>query len=89
MFDRWIRGMKDRRAAARIHARLRRASLGQLGDVRYLGEGLHEMRIFHGPGYRLYYVYRDDAVVLLCGGTKSSQRRDMERAFKLARELEA
>ena len=85
-FNRWLRGLSDRRAAARISRRLGRVANGLLGDVRSVGEGVSEMRIHYGPGYRLYYVREDETIiVLLCGGDKSSQRRDTERAKQMAR----
>ena len=85
-FGRWIRDLKDRAAVARINARLRNASLSNLGDTRAVGDGLFEMRVHHGPGYRLYCLRDADAVVVLCGGDKGSQRRDIERAGRLARD---
>lgn len=77
--------MRDRRAVARINARLRNVTFGHFGDVKPVGGGMFEMRIHYGPGYRLYYI-RDGAeiVVLLCGGQKGTQSRDIERARKLA-----
>lgn len=88
-FNRWLRGLSDRRAAARISRRLGRVANGLLGDVRSVGEGVSEMRIHYGPGYRLYYVREDETIiVLLCGGDKSSQRRDTERAKQMARARE-
>ena len=74
--------MRDGRARVRINARLRRIGLtGNLGDVRAVGGGVSEMRIDYGPGYRLYFTREGaDIVVLLCGGDKSTQRRDIERA---------
>ncbi len=88
-FNRWLRGLSDRRAAARISQRLSRVANGLLGDVRSVGEGVSEMRIHYGPGYRLYYVREDETIiVLLCGGDKSSQRRDTERAKQMARARE-
>ena len=88
-FNRWLRGLSDRRAAARISRRLGRVANGLLGDVRSVSEGVSEMRIHHGPGYRLYYVREDETIiVLLCGGDKSSQRRDTERAKQMARARE-
>ena len=86
-FRRWVRSLRDRRAVARINARMRNASLGNLGDIRSVGHGLFEMRIHYGPGYRLYFI-RDGqtVIVLLCGGDKDSQPRDVERAGQLARE---
>ena len=88
-FNRWLRGLSDRQAAARISRRLGRVANGLLGDVRSVGEGVSEMRIHYGPGYRLYYVREDETIiVLLCGGDKSSQRRDTERAKQMARARE-
>ena len=86
MFKRWIRGLRDRSAIARINARLRNVSLGNLGDAKPVGGGLFEMRVHHGPGYRIYFLREDATVVLLCGGDKGSQQRDIERAGKLAKE---
>ena len=84
-FNRWLRGLSDRRAAARISRRLERVVNGLLGDVRSVGEGVSEMRIHYGPGYRLYYVREgENTIVLLCGGDKSSQRRDIEWAKQMA-----
>ncbi|MDE2937971.1 MAG: type II toxin-antitoxin system RelE/ParE family toxin [Chloroflexota bacterium] len=84
-FKRWVGSLRDRRAKARINARLRSLSLGNFGDSSYVGDGIFEMRIHYGPGYRLYYL-REGAtlVVLLCGGDKGSQGRDIERARRLA-----
>ena len=85
-FDRWLGGLEDRRAVARIIQRLERVAKGLLGDVRSVGEGVFsEMRIHYGPGYRLYYVREgENTIVLLCGGDKSSQRRDIEWAKQMA-----
>ena len=83
-FRRWIRGLRDRSTVARINARLRNVSLGNVGDARPVGGGLFEMRVHHGPGYRLYFLRECATVVLLCGGDKGSQRRDIERASRLA-----
>ena len=86
-FRRWVRGLRDRRAVARINARLRNVSMGNMGDSRSVGEGIHEMRIHYGPGYRMYFIREGrSVVVLLCGGDKGSQSRDIERARRLARE---
>ncbi len=85
-FKRWIRGLRDRAAVARINARLRNLSLGNAGDARTVGGGLHEMRVHHGPGYRVYFLREAGTVVVLCGGDKDSQRRDIERAGRLARD---
>jgi len=84
-FKRWVRRLRDRRAVARINARLRNVSFGNLGDVRPVGDGVSEMRIHYGPGYRIYFMRRGlTLVVLLCGGDKGSQQRDIERAKRLA-----
>ena len=86
-FKRWIQRLRDRRAVARINARLRNVTMGHFGDVKSVGEGISEMRIHHGPGYRLYFI-RDGVrtVVLLCGGHKGSQTHDLERARQLAKD---
>lgn len=87
-FAAWLRKLRDQRAKARVAMRLRRAELGNLGDVRPVGDGVSELRIDYGPGYRVYFVWRgQQLIVLLCGGDKSSQARDIERATKLAKEL--
>jgi len=84
-FDAWLTSLRDRKAAARIQARLDRLALGNPGDVKPVGAGLSEMRIDHGPGYRLYFMRRGPVlIVLLCGGDKSSQARDIEQAQALA-----
>ena len=83
-FKRWIRGLRDRSAVARINARLRNVSLGNAGDVKPVGGGLFEMRVHHGPGYRLYFMREGETFVVLCGGGKGSQQRDIERAGRLA-----
>ena len=83
-FRRWVRDLRDRRAVARINARLRKVSLGHFGDARPGGGGIYEMRIHHGPGYRLYFLRRDITVIFLCGGEKGNQQRDIERARQLA-----
>ena len=86
-FKRWVRGLRDRRGVARINARLRNVSLGNLGDVKAVGNGVSEMRIRYGPGYRIYYMRSGPTlVVLLCGGDKGSQKRDIELAKQLALE---
>ncbi len=86
LFDRWLVGLRDRQARARIEARIRRLSLGNPGDVKPVGgEDLSEMRIDHGPGYRVYFMRRGPLVVLLlCGGDKSSQERDIALAKTIA-----
>ena len=86
-FDRWLRALKDSRARARIEARIRRLSIGNPGDVKPVGGGVSELRIDHGPGYRVYYLQRGHVViVLLCGGDKSSQSDDVRNALKIAKE---
>jgi len=88
-FRKWLTGLRDERARARILKRLDRAQAGNLGDVAPVGEGVSEMRIFYGPGYRVYFVQRDkELIVLLCGGDKSAQSADIEEAKALAREIE-
>ena len=86
-FDRWLRRLRDRRAVNRIVARLLAAEDGHLGDVRSVGGGVSEMRIHHGPGYRIYFTTRRaELIVLLCGGHKDTQRRDIQRARRMATE---
>jgi len=85
-FKRWVRGLRDGRAVARINARLRNLTLGNVGDARPVGGELFELRVHHGPGYRIYFLREGKTVVLLCGGDKGSQHRDIERAGRLARE---
>jgi len=84
----WFDSLRDRQARARINARIRRLSLGNFGDVKPIGEGVSELRIDFGPGYRVYFVQRGQMlVVLLAGGDKHTQDRDIKKALKLAREL--
>jgi len=86
-FSRWLKRLRDRQAIARINARLRRVSLGNIGDVKPVGGGVHELRIPHGKGYRLYFIHEGERViVLLCGGDKGSQGRDIEQAKTIAQE---
>ena len=88
-FRRWLTGLRDERARARILKRLDRVQAGNLGDVAPVGEGVSEMRIFYGPGHRVYFVQRgSELIVLLCGGDKSTQDADIEEAKALARELD-
>ena len=88
-FATWLAGLRDDRARARILKRLDRARDGNLGDVAPVGEGVSEMRIFYGPGYRVYFIQRGKAlIVLLCGGDKSTQGADIAEAKALAREIE-
>jgi putative addiction module killer protein len=84
----WFDGLRDERARARIRIRIDRLSSGNPGDVEPVGEGVFEMRIDYGPGYRLYFVQRGKMVViLLCGGDKRTQARDIKRAVEKAREV--
>ena len=86
-FQAWLDGLKDKRAVARILTRLYRAEDGNLGDVKAVGGGVSEMRITYGPGYRVYFIPQGKVlIVLLCGGDKSSQARDIEQARILASE---
>ena len=87
-FSRWLNGLADRRARAKIAARIDRLAQGNPGDVVSVGEGVSELRIHFGPGYRVYFVARGRAlVILLCGGDKSSQAKDIKTAKQLARDL--
>jgi putative addiction module killer protein len=87
-FDLWLSKLADQKAKARILARLRSATFGNFGDCEPVGEGVSEMRIHVGPGYRVYFVRIGTTVyVLLTGGDKSSQKRDIARAKTLALEL--
>lgn len=86
-FRRWLAGLTDLRAQRRIVQRLERFGRGLAGDAKYF-DGIGELRIDYGPGYRVYFVRRGtQLVVLLCGGDKSSQGRDIETAISLAKEL--
>jgi putative addiction module killer protein len=85
-FDAWLTALKDRLGRARIISRIRAAEAGNFGDCEPVGEGVSEMRIHVGPGYRLYYTRHGEVVyLLLLGGDKSSQRRDVKRAIEMAR----
>jgi putative addiction module killer protein len=88
LFARWFAGLRDARARARIQVRIDRLQIGNPGDVKPVGEGISEIRIDYGPGYRVYFVQRGTAyVVLLAGGDKKSQGRDIAKALELARGL--
>lgn len=88
-FRRWLGSLADRRAMARIVDRLKRASNGNFGDVKPARSGVSEMRIDHGPGYRVYFVRRGKAlVVLLCGGDKKTQNADIAAAIRMKDEIE-
>jgi len=87
-FAAWFEDLRDRQARARITVRIRRLSLGNPGDVKSVGGGVSELRIDYGPGYRLYFTRRGTAiVVLLCGGHKRTQERDIARAQELAQDV--
>ncbi|HXW23435.1 MAG TPA: type II toxin-antitoxin system RelE/ParE family toxin [Xanthobacteraceae bacterium] len=89
IFSRWLRGLADARGRAKIAARIDRLAHGNPGDVAPVGEGVSELRIDFGPGYRVYFVARGRTVViLLCGGDKASQAKDIKTAKQLARALE-
>ena len=89
VFEKWLAGLDDRRAKARILARLDAVRLGNLGDCKAIGGALRELRVHTGPGYRLYFTQRQSVVILLlCGGSKSSQARDVERAKRLLKDVE-
>ncbi|WP_242632780.1 type II toxin-antitoxin system RelE/ParE family toxin [Thiothrix fructosivorans] len=87
-FDAWLSSLKDKRAKAKIALRVGRAELGNFGDVEPVGEGVSEMRIHYGPGYRLYFTRRGEVVyLLLLGGDKSTQQRDIKKAIEMANTL--
>jgi putative addiction module killer protein len=87
-FARWLDGLRDLRARARVQVRIERLAAGNPGDVKAVGKGVSELRIDCGPGYRVYFTRRcDHAIVLLAGGTKGSQPADVQVAQHLAAEL--
>ncbi|MBS0414793.1 MAG: type II toxin-antitoxin system RelE/ParE family toxin [Proteobacteria bacterium] len=87
-FDAWLAGLKDNIGRARIVHRIRSAEQGNFGDCEPVGEGVSEMRVHVGPGYRIYFTRRAEVVyLLLLGGDKASQKRDIQRAIALARTL--
>lgn len=89
IFRNWLDGLADQRAATRIAQRIVRLQSGLLGDPKPVGGGVSELRIDYGPGYRVYFVQRGRVlIILLCGGDKATQRRDIARAKMLAAELE-
>ena len=88
VFAKWLDSLRDLRARARIQARIERLAMGNPGDVAPVGEGVSELRLDYGPGYRVYYRKRGrEVIVLLAGGDKSSQSRDIKTALRLARGL--
>jgi putative addiction module killer protein len=88
VFAGWLDGFQDLRARARIQARIERLATGNAGDVKPAGEGVSELRIDYGPGYRVYFKRRGPKlIILLAGGDKSSQAKDIEAALRMARDL--
>lgn len=86
-FVRWFEGLRDRRAQMRIQARIDKLALGKFGDVKSVGQGVSELRIDHGLGYRVYFVRRGEfVVILLCGGDKRTQSADIAAAQRMAKE---
>lgn len=89
IFVKWLDSLKDRQARARVLARIDRLEMGYFGDVRPVGGGVSELRIFYGPGYRVYFIQRNSVlIVILLGGDKQSQRIDIAKAKKIAKQLE-
>ena len=89
IFGKWIDGLKDIRARARVQARIERLACGNPGDAKPVGEGVSELRVNYGPGYRVYFKKKGRTViVLLVGGDKRTQSRDIRTALRLARNLE-
>lgn len=87
-FSRWLDGLADVRARALVQVRIERLVGGNAGDVKPVGEGVSELRIDYGPGYRVYFTkHRDELIVLLAGGSKRSQSADIRTALRLARNL--
>jgi putative addiction module killer protein len=88
-FDKWLKGLKDRTTRNKVLARIDRMQNGNFGDFKSLGNNLYELRFFFGGGLRIYYTIRNQQVVLLLhGGSKSSQSRDIEKATQMIQELE-
>ena len=88
-FERWLRALRDRTARTKVLVRIDRLALGNPGDVRPVGGGISEMRIDHGPGYRAYFTQRSAVlIILLCGGDKGTQERDIRRAKDIVEGLE-
>lgn len=87
-YAQWFVRLRDRQARARINVRIRRLSMGNAGDVKPIGEGVSELRIDYGPGYRVYYVTQGtELIILLAGGDKRTQDKDIKVALELARDL--
>ena len=89
VFGKWLRGLRDRQAKAKIAARVENVQQGNLGDCRAVGKGVSEMRIHYGPGYRIYFIRSGtEIIVLLGGGTKKTQNKDIEHALETAEEVQ-
>lgn len=89
LYMKWYERLKDRKAKVRIAVRIRRMQFGYLGDAKSVGEGVSELRFAFGPGYRVYFTERNgEIIILLAGGDKSTQRRDIEKAKQLAQDME-
>lgn len=87
VFVEWLRSLKDARAQTRIEVLIDRIALGLFGDAKFF-DGIGELRVDYGPGYRVYFVKRgNEVVVLLCGGDKSKQAKDIKRAIEMAKEV--
>ncbi|MBB5041143.1 type II toxin-antitoxin system RelE/ParE family toxin [Shinella fusca] len=87
VFSRWFKSLRDVKAQVRIQTRINRLTIGLLGDVKFFG-GIGELRIDYGPGYRIYFVQRgNELIILLSGGDKATQERDIKRAIDMAKEV--
>ncbi|MBR0709315.1 type II toxin-antitoxin system RelE/ParE family toxin [Bradyrhizobium liaoningense] len=87
-FDQWLAALRDQRAVAKIASRIERLAMGNAGDVKAVGAGVSELRVDYGPGYRVYYKQVGNRIVLiLCGGDKSTQDRDIRHAKAIASQL--
>ncbi|MFM6044141.1 MAG: type II toxin-antitoxin system RelE/ParE family toxin [Dolichospermum sp.] len=88
IYSQWFKSLRDRQAKARIDIRVRRLSMGNPGDVKPVGQGVSELRIDYGPGYRVYFIQRGETlIILLAGGDKRTQERDIKTALDLAQDL--
>jgi putative addiction module killer protein len=88
LFDNWFENLRDNQAKAKIRARIQRAKLGNLGDCKPVGSGISEMRIHYGAGYRVYFMQQgSEIIILLAGGDKSTQTKDIECALQIADEI--